>query len=51
MDVTSSGLTATALGAIVFGVVAGVTAIVIAIGLLIDRSAAHHERLGNRTER
>jgi len=51
MAVTSSGLTATALAAIVFGVVSGVTAILVAIGLLIDRSAAHHERTVNRVER
>ena len=50
-DVTSSGLTATALASIVFGVVSGVTAIVVAIGLLIDRSAAHHDRMGNRGQR
>ena len=51
MAVTSSGLTATALATIVLGVVSGVTAILVAIGLLIDRSAAHHERMGNRGDR
>jgi hypothetical protein len=51
MAVTSSGLTATALSAIVLGVVSAVTAILVAIGLLIDRSAAHHERMGNRGHR
>jgi hypothetical protein len=43
MDVTSSGLTSTALSGIVLGVVAFVTVIVIVIGILIDRSAARHE--------
>jgi|CXWL01.1.fsa_nt_gi nitrate reductase gamma subunit len=44
MAVTSSGLTATALAAIVAGVVTGVTALVALLGVLIDKTAAHHER-------
>ena len=48
MDVTASGLTATALATTVFIAVAGVTLIVVVIGLLIDRSAARHEREGER---
>ena len=44
MAVTSSGLTATGLATIVAGVVAGVTALVALLGVLIDRTAAHHER-------
>jgi len=47
-EVTASGLTATMLAAIVAGVVTFVTAIVVFIGLLIDRSAARHERTGER---
>jgi hypothetical protein len=43
MAVTASGLTATALASIVAGVVTAVTAILAAIGLLIDRSAEHHQ--------
>lgn len=47
-EVTSSGLTATALASIVAGVVTFVTAIVAVIGLLIDRSAARKERTGDQ---
>lgn len=48
MAVTSSGLTATALAAIVTAVVTGITAIVAILGVLIDKTAAHHERTGGR---
>ena len=44
MDVTASGLTSTALASIVAGVVTACTSLVVIIGLIIDRSAAHHER-------
>jgi nitrate reductase gamma subunit len=47
-DVTSSGLTATALASITASVVAGVTALVALIGVLIDRTAARHERKGGQ---
>jgi hypothetical protein len=47
-NVTASGLTATALSAIVAGVVTFVTAIVAVIGVLIDRSAARKERTEGR---
>ena len=48
MAVISSGLTQTALATIVTCVVTGVTVLVAAIGLLIDRSAARQERTGRR---
>jgi hypothetical protein len=47
-DVTSSGLTATALASIVAGVVTFVTAIVAIIGVVIDKSAARKDRSGER---
>ena len=46
MDAT--GLSGTELATIVFVAVTAVTAIVVVIGLLIDRSAAKHERQGDR---
>ncbi|MGE3841649.1 MAG: hypothetical protein AB7I50_08685 [Vicinamibacterales bacterium] len=41
---TSSGFTPLALGSLVLAAVAGCTLIVVVIGVLIDRSAAEHER-------
>jgi hypothetical protein len=43
-EVTSSGMTPTALAVMVFSMVTVCTIIVVAIGVLIDRTAAHHER-------
>lgn len=48
MDLTSSGLTATALAMTVAVAVTVCTALVVVIGVLIDRSAASHERAGGK---
>jgi hypothetical protein len=47
-NVTASGLTPLALASITLGVVTAVTLIVVVVGLLIDRSAARHERAKGR---
>ncbi len=43
-ELTSSGMTPLALSLVVFGMVTLSTAILIVIGVLIDKTASHHER-------
>jgi hypothetical protein len=45
---TASGMTPMALAMTTLGVVAACTAILVVIGLLIDRSAEHHDELGRK---
>lgn len=47
-SITPSGMTSFALAATTAGVVTLVTALIVAIGYLIDRSAEHHQRTKDR---